>query len=51
MSPKRLNVEKIRLFFRNPPLPQKSTFSVVQKGCAYYEKSVNNECAYNEWAQ
>ena len=53
MSPKRLNVEKIRSFFRNPPLPQirLSTFSVVQKGCAYYEKSANNECAYNEWAQ
>ena len=34
------------LFFRNTPLPQISTFSLGQKGCAYYEKS-----AYNEWAQ
>ena len=34
------------LFFRNPPVPQISTFSSGQKGCAYYEKS-----AYYEWAQ
>ena len=34
------------LFFRNPFLPQISTFSSGQKGCAYYEKS-----AYYEWAQ
>ena len=34
------------LFFRNTPLPQISTFSLGQKGCAYYEKS-----AYYEWAQ
>ena len=48
MSFKQLNVEKNTgyLFFRNPPLPQISTFSLGQKGCAYYEKS-----AYNEWAQ
>ena len=32
--------------FRNPPLPQISTFSLSQKGCAYYGKS-----AYYEWTQ
>ena len=33
-------LKKYRLFiFRNPPLPQISTFSLGQKGCAYYEKS------------
>ena len=48
MSNKRLNVEKIQaiFFFRNPPLPQISRFSLGQKGCAYYEKS-----AFYEWAQ
>ena len=44
------------LFFRNPPLPQISTFSSGQKGCAYHERSAYNECAYYEcvyyeWAQ
>ena len=34
------------LFFRNPPLPQVSTFSLGQKACAYYGKS-----AYYEWAK
>ena len=48
MRLKRLNVEKNTgyLFFRNPPFPQISTFSLGQKGCAYYGKS-----AYYEWAQ
>ena len=52
MSLKRLNVEKNTgyLFFRNPPLLQISTFSLGQKGCAYYEKSAYYECAYNERA-
>ena len=47
MSLKRLNVEKNTdyLFFRNPSLPQISTFSLRQNGCAYYRKS-----AYYEWA-
>ena len=50
MSLKRLNVAKNTgyLFFRNPPLPQISTFSL---GCAYYGKSAYYECAYYEWAQ
>ena len=39
------------LFFRNPPLLQISTFSLGQKGCAYYEKSAYYECAYYERAQ
>ena len=39
------------LFFRNPPLLQISTFSLGQKGCAYYEKSAYYECAYYEWAK
>ena len=43
----RLNVDKTGyLFFRNPPLPKISTFSLGQKGCAYYGK-----CAYYEWGQ
>ena len=48
MSLKRLNVEKNTgyIFFRNPPLLQISTFSLEQKGCAYYKKS-----AYYERAQ
>ena len=48
MSLKRLNVDKNTgyLFFRNPPLPQISTFLLGQKRCAYYGKS-----AYYEWAQ
>ena len=48
MSRKRLNLEINTgyLLFRDPPLPQISTFSLEQKGCAYYEKS-----AYSEWAQ
>ena len=47
MSRKRLNVEKNTgyLFFRNPPLLQISTFSLGQKGCAYYEKSDYYECS------
>ena len=32
-------------------LLQKSTFSLGQKGCAYYEKSAYYECAYYERAQ
>ena len=50
---KRLNVEKNTgyLFLQNPPLPQISTFSVGQKGCAYYQKSAYYECAHYEWAQ
>ena len=51
MCLRRLNVEKNTgyLFFRYPPLPQTSTFSLGQKGCAYYEKSVYYyECAYYE---
>ena len=53
MSLKRLNVEKNTgyLFFRNPPLPQISTFSLGQKGCAYYEESAYLGCAYYEDAQ
>ena len=53
MSLKRLNFEKNTgyLFFRNPPLLQISTFSLGQKGCAYYEKSAYYECAYYESAQ
>ena len=53
MSLKRLNfVKNTRyLFFRNPPLLQISTFSLGQKGCAYYEKSAYYECAYYERAQ
>ena len=39
------------LFFRNPPLPQISTFSSGQKGCAYYEESAYLGCAYYESAQ
>ena len=43
----RLNVEKniCYLFFRNPTLSEISTFSLGQKGCAYYEKSAYNECS------
>ena len=50
MSLKRLNFEKNtgRLFFRNPPLPQISTFSLGQKGCACYEESAYLGCAYYE---
>ena len=53
MSLKRLNVEKNTgyLFFRNPPFPQISTFSLGQKGCAYYEESAYLGCAYYESAQ
>ena len=53
MSLKRLNVEKNTgyLFFRNPPLPQISTFSLGQKGCAYYEESAYLGCAYYEDVQ
>ena len=39
------------LFFRNPPIPQISTFSLGQKGCAYYGKSAYFECAYYELVQ
>ena len=48
MSLKRQNIEIIPgyLFFRKPPVLQISTFSLGQKGCAYYEKS-----AYYERAQ
>ena len=48
MSLKRLNVEKKSgyLSFRNPPLLQVSTFSLAQKGCAFYEKIAYYECAY-----
>ena len=35
-----------KTLIRNPPLSQISTFSLGQKGCAYYEKS-----AYYERAQ
>ena len=47
MSRKRLNVAKNTgyLFFRNPPLPQISSFSLGRKGCAYYQKSAYYECA------
>ena len=40
MSLKRLNVEKNTgyLFFRNPPLPQISTFSLGQKGVLIMRK-------------
>ena len=53
MSLKRLNLEKNTgyLFFRNPPLPQISTFSLGQKGCAYCEKSAYYECAFYKRAQ
>ena len=53
MSLKLLNVEKNTgyLFFRNPPLLQISTFSLGQKGYAYYKKSAYYECAYYERAQ
>ena len=36
---------------RNPPLPQISTFSLGQKGCAFYGKSAHYECAYYESVQ
>ena len=44
---KRLNVQKNTgyLFFQNPPVLKISTFSLGQKGCAYYD------CAYYERAQ
>ena len=47
MSLRRLNVESIQAiyFIRNHSLSQISTFSLGQKGCAYYGKS-----AYYEWA-
>ena len=53
MSLKRFKVEKNTsyLFFRNPPLTQISTFSLGQKGCAYYEESAYLGCAYYEDAQ
>ena len=52
MSLKRLNGEKIQtLFFRNPPLPQISTFWLGQKGCAYYEERAYLGCAYSEDGQ
>ena len=53
MSLKRLKVEKNAgfLFFRNPVLPQISTFSLGQKGRAYYGKSAQYQCAYYEQAQ
>ena len=53
MSLKRLNLEKNTgyLFFRNPPLPQISTFSFGQKGCASYEKCAYYGCVYYEWGQ
>ena len=46
MRLKRLNVEKNTgyLFYKNPPLPQISAFSLGQKGCAYYGKSAYYEC-------
>ena len=34
------------LFFRNPALPQISTFSLGGEECAYYGKSDYSECAY-----
>ena len=40
-----------KTLIRNPPLSQISTFSLGQKGCAYYEKSAYYECAYYEWTQ
>ena len=45
-----LNVEKNTgyLFFRNPPLPKVSAFSLGQKGCAYFGKCAYFECAYYE---
>ena len=50
MSLKRVPVEKNKgyLFFQNPPLLQISTFSLEQKGCAYYEKGAYYESAYYE---
>ena len=53
MSLKRLSVEKNTgyQFFRNPPLLIISTFSLGQKGCAYYEKCAYYEFAYYEWAR
>ena len=52
MSLKRLNVEKNTgyLFFRNPLL-KISTFSLGQKGCAYYGESAYYEYAYCKWVQ
>ena len=44
---KNLSITKKRVgLFRNPPLPQISTFSSGQKRCAYYEESANLGCAY-----
>ena len=55
MSFERLNLEKNTgsLFFRNLPLLIISTFSLGQKGCAYYEKNAYYERAqYNIfWSQ
>ena len=53
MSLNRLSVEKNTgyLFFRNPPLPKISTFSSRQKGCAYFWKCANCECANYELRQ
>ena len=39
------------LIFRTPARSQISTFSLGQKGCAYYGKSAFYDCAYYEWAQ
>ena len=45
--------EKIghKTWTKNPPLLPISTFSLGQKGCAYYEKSAYYECAYYKRAQ
>ena len=53
MSLKRLKVEKKTgyLFFRNPPLPQISIFSIEQKRCAYYGRSAYYEFADYERSQ
>ena len=53
MSLKRLNVEKntAHLFFPKSSFPQIRTFSLGQKGCAYYGESAYYEYAYCKWVQ